>query len=92
MKYFQTSLGKLAETLSADEKRAIQKLTVQFLTTHSYFSKVWKELSSDQKNKVIEIITGGKGIIPYEKIESIDSLQIIPEDNLSFLRMNFLVR
>ena len=47
MKYFQTSLGKLAETLSADEKRAIQILTVQFLTTHSHFSKVWKELSSD---------------------------------------------
>ena len=79
MKYFQTSLGKLAETLSADKKQAIQKLTVQFLTTHSYFSKVWRELSSDQKNKVIEIVIGGKGIIPYEKIESIDSLHITPE-------------
>ena len=84
MKYFQTSLGKLAEILSADEKRAIQKVTVQFLTTHSYFSKVWQELSSDQKNKVIEIIIGDKGIIPYEKIESIDSLQTTPEDGIFF--------
>ena len=42
MKYFQTSLGKLAKTLSADEKHAIQKLAEQFLTTHSHFSKVWK--------------------------------------------------
>ena len=89
MKYFQTSLEKLAETLSADEKRAIQKLTVQFLTTHSYFSKVWKELSSNQKNKVIEIIIGGKGIIPYEKIESIDSLQITPEDGIFFSKDEF---
>ena len=35
MKYFQTSLGKLVETLSADEKCTSQKLRVQFLTTHS---------------------------------------------------------
>ena len=89
MKYFQTSLGKLAETLSADEKCTIQKLTVQFLTTHSYFSKVWKELSFDQKNKVIEIIIGGKGIIPYEKIESIDSLEITPEDGIFFSKDEF---
>ena len=89
MKYFQTSLGKLAETLSADEKRAIQKSTVQFLTTHSYFSKVWKELSSDQKNKVLEIVIGDKGIIPCEKIESIDSLQITPEDGIFFSKDEF---
>ena len=89
MKYFQTNLGKLAETLSADEKRVIQKLTVQLLTTHSYFSKVWKELSSDQKNKVIKIIIGGKGINPYEKIESIDSLQITPEVGIFFSKDEF---
>ena len=89
MKYFQTSLEKLAGTLSADEKHAIQKLTVQFLSRQSYFSKFWKELSSNQKNKVIEIIIGGKGIIPYEKIESIDSLQIIPEDGIFFSKDEF---
>ena len=50
MKYFQTSLGKLAGILSADKKQAIQKLTVQFLTTDSHFSKVWKDLSPDQKS------------------------------------------
>ena len=80
MKYFQTSLGKLAKTLSPDEKRAIQKSTVQFLTTHSYFSKVLE---------VIEIITGGKGIILYEKIESINSLQITPEDGIFFSKDEF---
>ena len=42
VKYFQKSPGKLAETLSADEKYAIQKLTVQFLTTHSNFLKFRK--------------------------------------------------
>ena len=89
MKYFQTSLRKLAKTLSADKKCTIQRLTVQFLTTHSYFSKVWKELSSDQKNKVLEIVIGDKGIIPCEKIESIDSLQITPEDGIFFSKDEF---
>ena len=89
MKYFQTSLGNLAETLSADEKLSIQKLTVHFLTTHSHFSKVWKELSPDQKNRVIEIIIAGKGIIPYEKIESICSLEITPEDGIFFSKDEF---
>ena len=92
MKYFQTSLRKLAKTLSADKKCTIHRLTVQFLTTHSYFSKVWKELSSDQKNKFIEIIIGGKDIIPYEKIESIDFYRLLPRMQFSFLKMNFLVR
>ena len=89
MKYFQTSWGKLGETLSADKKHAVQKLTVQFLTTHSHFSKDWKELSSDQKNEVIEIIIGGKGIIPYVKIESIDSLEITPKDGIFFSKDEF---
>ena len=89
MQYFQTSLGKLAEILSADEKRTIQKVTVQFLTTHSYLSKVGKELSSDQKNKVIEIIIGDKGIIPYKKMELIDSLQITPKDGIFFSKDEF---
>ena len=56
---------------------------------HSYFSKVWKELSSDQKNKVIEIIIRGKGIIHYEKIESIDSSQITSEDGIFFSKDEF---
>ena len=62
---------------------------MQFLTTHSHFSKTWKELSSDQKNKVIETIIGGKGIIPYEKIKSIDSLEITPEDGIFFSKDEF---
>ena len=62
---------------------------MQFLTTHGHFSKVWKELLPDQKNKVIEIIIGGKGIIPYQKNESIDSLEITPEDRIFFSKDEF---
>ena len=92
MKYYQTSLGKLSETLTEKEKENIAKLTIQFLLNHNYFSTVWKELTNNQRNKIIEIIVSGKGVIPYEKIETIDSLSIRPEDGIFFFqKMNFLV-
>ena len=44
IKYYQTSLGKLSETLSDIEKVNISKLTEQFILTHSYFSGVYNSL------------------------------------------------
>ena len=38
IKYYQSSLEKLSETLSEKEKENIKKLTVQFLLKHGYFS------------------------------------------------------
>ena len=89
MKYFLSSLGKLAETLDPIEKERVEKLTMQFLTTHDYFSNVWGELSINQKSRVLEIIVSGKGIIPYQKIYSVDSLQITPEDGIFFSKDEF---
>ena len=89
MKYYQTSLGQLSETLSDEEIQNIAELTVQFITNHDYFSTVWKNLSVDQKNKIIKIIISGKGVIPYEKIETIDSLSQKPEDGIFFSKDEF---
>ena len=89
MKYYQTSSGQLSETLSDEEKVNIRNLTVQFLTMHDYFSIVWKNLTIEQKNKVIKIIVSAEGVIPYEKIETIESLSIKPEDGIFFLKDEF---
>ena len=89
MKYYQSSLGKLSETLTEKEKDNITKLTVQFLVNHDYFLIVWDQMLLDQKNKVIEIIVDGKGVIPYKKIERIDSLSIKPEDGIFFSKDEF---
>ena len=89
MKYFLTSLGRLAGTLDPIEKERVEKLTVQFLTMHDYFSKVWRELTSSQKTILLEIIVNGKGVIPYEKIEYIDSLGITPEHGIFFSKDEF---
>ena len=55
MKYFQTSLGKLAETLSSDEKCAIQKLIVQFLTTIIFlkFGKNYHPIKRKKSSKLL---------------------------------------
>ena len=90
MKYYQTSLAQLSKTLTDDEKENIKKLTLRFLTTHDYFSGVWRDWIYEQKNKVIEIIVSGKGVIPYEKIETIESLSFVkPEDGIFFSKDEF---
>lgn len=51
IKYYQTSLAQLSETITEVEREKIKTLTVQFLSIHSYFSIVWRELNLDQKIK-----------------------------------------
>ena len=89
IKYYQTSLAKLSETMSPKEKLNVAKLVEQFLATHSYFSTVWNEMHFLDKGKIIDIVVSGKGIIPYEKIQAIDSLSIKPEDGIFFTKDEF---
>ena len=89
VKYYQTSLAKLSETMSEQEKTRVGALTQQFLATHSYFSTIWNELSFYDKNKIIDIVVSGKGVIPYEKIKTIESLSITPENGVFFTRDEF---
>ena len=90
MKYYQTSLEQLSKTATDKEKEKIKELMIQFITTHNYFSLVWKTLTFLQKNKVIDIIVNGKGVIPYEKIETIHSLSDVkPENGLFFSKDEF---
>ena len=89
IKYYQTSLAKLAETMSDVEKDNIANLVQQFIATHSYFSGVWKDMDFWQKKRVIDIVVSGKGIIPYEKVETIKSLSCKPENGVFFTKDEF---
>ena len=91
LKYYQKSLGELAAMLSEDEKNSVKHLTKQFFNQHSYFSEVWKYLGYSQKNKIIEIIAEGKGIIPYEKIVDINSMFLTPENDAFFEKSKFYI-
>ena len=46
-------------------------------------------LNLSQKKEILGIIVSGKGVIPYEKINSIDSLNLKPEDSAFFLKDEF---
>ena len=72
LKYYQKSLSELASTISYEERAAIRKLTEQFFNQHYYFSRVWPYINS-KKKQVLEIVSEGKGVIPYELIIDMDS-------------------
>ena len=57
--------------------------------SHDYFSKTWKYLGPAQKEKILNIMVNGKGIIPYEKIVDFNSLSLTPEDGVFFEKCEF---
>ena len=81
LKYYQKSLSELASTISDEKRAAIRKLTEQFFNQHYYFSRVWPYLNPKKKQNVLEIVSEGKGVIPYELIIDTDSFFLIPEND-----------
>ena len=80
LKYYQTSLANISSTVTVDEKKKIEETVDFYLKKHNYFSKIWTCLDQTNKKKILDIITKGKGAIPYEKIFDINSLNIVPEN------------
>ena len=64
---------------------------IVFFNQHSYFPEVWKYLGESQKNKILEIIVEGKGIIPYEKIVGMNSMFLSPENDVYFEKSEFYI-
>ena len=89
LKYYQKSLADLSSTLTKDEKKAAEKLAKQFLNQHYYFSTVWPYLTQKLQEKLLDIITGGKGIIPYELIVDMNSLLLTPDDEQFWNKTEF---
>ena len=67
-------------TLTSHEKISVKKLTEKFLNQHYYSSTVWPYLNSNKQNKILEIISEGKGIIPYEIIVDMESFFVKPDN------------
>ena len=89
MKYYQKSLAALSSTLTQHEKEKVEQLTIQFFNQHYYFSTIWMYLRPSIKKEILEIITGGKGIIPYELIVQMDSLLLTPDDHKFWFKAEF---
>ena len=80
LKYYQKSFAELASTLSDEEKMALKKLPEQFFSQNYYFSTVWSFLNSKKKEKILEIVSEEKGIIPYELIIGMELFFLTPEN------------
>ena len=89
LKYYQKSLGDLSSTLTPKEKRAAVKVTKQFFNQHYYFSTVWPYLTPKLQEKVLDIVTIGKGIIPYELIVDMQSLLLTPDNDQFWSKTEF---
>ena len=89
MKYYQKSLGQLADTLSDKEREAVKRASEQFLKQHDYFSEVWKYVGPTQKEKILDTIAAGKGLIPYEKITNQHNFFLTPENGTFFEKTEF---
>ena len=48
-----------------------------------------ENLNDQQERKVLDIIVSEKGVIPYKKINFINSLNIKPENGISFSKYDF---
>ena len=76
LKFYQRSLGELSSTLTTEEKNVIKNLTEKFLNEQNYFCTDWLYLNLKKKDKILEIISEGKEIIPYEIIVDMESFFI----------------
>ena len=79
LKFYQRSLGKLSFTLTNTEKNTVKKLTENFLKQRYYFCTIWPYLNIQKKYKILEIISTGKEIIPYELIVDMKCFFITPD-------------
>ena len=82
MKYYQQSLVKPAESMTDQEKEKFQSESKKFIEKHHYFGPIFKDLIQDDQDWILEHMSEGKGVIPYEMMNSFELLKIIPTDNL----------
>ena len=76
LKFYQKSLAELSSTMTDEEKLAVKNIAVKFLNSHYYFCTVWAYLPPHKKEKILTIIAEGKGVIPYEIIDDMESFFI----------------
>ena len=74
VKYFQQSLGSLADSMADIERLKVRKICKQFLGEKLML------LSEKDEEWVLDYLSSGKGMIPYQMITNFDSLEIRPEN------------
>ena len=74
VKYLQQSLGSLADSMTDIERQNVRKICRRFLANKLMF------LNNKNEEWVLDYLSSGKGMIPYQMITNFDSLKIKPVD------------
>ena len=83
IKYFQQSLENLAASMTDIEKNNVRETSKRFLAFDLIF------LDQEQQDWILDYLTSGKGIIPYQMITTVDSLETEPKNGACFDKKDF---
>ena len=89
IKYFQQSLGALANSLTDKEKSVFSKECEKCLKNDPRLYKNFLPCSEEEQKWVLNYLLTGKGTIPYEMITEYDSLDIAPDNGEYILPHHF---
>ena len=76
IRYYQQSLSK---SIHQTKKRHIQSSCKKIYRKNPTYSANFLSLSDENKEWILEFLSRGKGVIPYEKIKLHEDLNCVPE-------------
>ena len=79
IRYYQQSLASLAKSVDQTEKSCIRSSCQKFIEKNPTYSANFSSLSDENEEWALEYLSGGKGVMPYEKIMSHEDLNYVPE-------------
>ena len=65
IKYFQQSLVSLANNLTDEEKKSIQKKCIKFISKDESLLRKFKNYPEQDQEWIIKYLSSCKGVIPY---------------------------
>ena len=89
IKYFQQSLGALADSLTDQEKSSIAIECKKLTKSDPKLAKNYLACTEEEQKWILNYVSTGKGTIPYEMITRYDSLDIAPKNGQFFLPHQF---
>ena len=90
-KYYQQSLSVLASTMTNEERSNIKKEYKKIIKNDPKLNFKFQKSSDVNQEWILNYLSSGKGVIPYEMIRRYYSLDIAPENGVFFFASSFLI-
>ena len=68
--------------MNDEEKTKIRKESKRFIEKRDYIGEIFKDLPAEDQEWILKYMSSGKKVIPYEMINSFDSLNKVPEGEI----------